>query len=170
MISKSYIIVLIVAKCYTIVSTNLYIISKSYITILIIDVLLLSHISVAFWSNSINFNIFQSIRSILVPFNPLHFCSVQFNPFCSISVYVNPFGPLRFIGSTEVKSVHFGPFRYNLINFSPIQSIWSIQFTLDNWDLNWFFLLVSFSVVLFKISFFFLNFWVEKVLYYILFG
>ena len=170
MISKSYIIVLIVAKCYTIVSTNLYIISKSYITILIIAVLLLSHISVAFWSNSINFNLFQSTRSILVPFNPLHFCSVQFNPFWSISVYVDPFGPLRFIGSTEVKSVHFGPFRSNLINFSPIQSIGSIQFTLDNWDLNWFFLLVSFSVVLFKISFFFLNFWVEKVLYYILFG
>ena len=170
MISKSYIIVLIVAKCYTVVSTNLNIISKSYITILIIVVLLLSHISVAFWSNSINFNIFQSTRTILVPFNPLHFCSVQFNPFWSISVYVDPFGPLRFIGSTEVKSVHFGPFRSNLINFRPIQSIWSIQFTLDNWDLNWFFLLVSFSVVLFKISFFFLNFWVEKVLYYILFG
>ena len=155
MISKSYIIVLIVAKCYTIVSTNLYIISKSYITILIIAVLLLSHISVAFWSNSINFNLFQSTQSILVPFNPLHFCSVQFNPFWSISVYVDPFGPLRFIGSTEVKSVHFGPFQSNLINFSPIQSIWSIQFTLDNWDLNWFFMLVSFSVVLFIISFFF---------------
>ena len=170
MISKSYIIVLIVAKCYTIVSTNLYIISKSYITILIITILSLSYISIAFWSNSINFNLFQSTRSILVPFNPLHFCSVQFNLFWSFLVYVDPFDPLRFIGSISIKSVHFGPFQSNLINFSPIQSIWSIQFTLDNWDLNWFFLLVSFSVVLFKISFFFLNFWVEKVLYFILFG